>query len=104
MEYLNKIFKSLESKMLQMNTTAKKMAFFMLGIGISHLSHGVCTDAGYLHASSNQTFCDSGNPITFTSAQGGTGSGSYQWQKLSGPIWVNISGATSETYNPLQLI
>jgi len=54
---------------------------------------------------SNQTFCGSGNPATFTnttSASGGSGGTVvYQWQKRTGTSgsYANISGATSSTYN-----
>jgi hypothetical protein len=54
---------------------------------------------------SNQSFCNSGNPVTFTnttSASGGTGGTiAYQWQKRTGTSgsYANISGATSATYN-----
>lgn len=54
---------------------------------------------------SNQTVCSSGDPATFTVTTPATGSGTltYQWQKSTTSCsadFVNISGATSSTYNP----
>ncbi|UJH66380.1 DUF6443 domain-containing protein [Allomuricauda sp. SCSIO 65647] len=52
-----------------------------------------------------QTVCYNGDPSTLTnssSASGGSGGYSYQWQlsnTSSGP-WLDINGATSTTYNP----
>lgn len=54
-----------------------------------------------------QTVCYNGNPSTITStssATGGSGAVSYQWQHRSvGGSWSNISGARSTTYNPPSL-
>ncbi|MHC1705795.1 MAG: T9SS type A sorting domain-containing protein [Tenuifilaceae bacterium] len=50
---------------------------------------------------SNETICYNTVPsmfITDTYPTGGTGSYSYQWQKLVASSWTNISGATGETY------
>ncbi len=79
---------------------------------------------GTVTASTSTDICNGGNPGTInntTSAAGGVGGYSYQWQQLqsgglleqnegglqsleggggSGITWTNISGATSSTYNP----
>lgn len=42
-----------------------------------------------------------GDTVTFTATPGGTarGTATYQWQRLSGSAWVNISGETGSTYD-----
>ncbi|WP_370086304.1 RHS repeat-associated core domain-containing protein [Ekhidna sp.] len=54
-----------------------------------------------------QTVCYNGNPDAITntsSATGGNGSYSYQWQKKSiGSMWQNISGENLTMYNPPSL-
>lgn len=42
-----------------------------------------------------------GDTVTFTAAPGGTASGAatYQWQRLSGSAWSDISGETGGTYD-----
>ena len=52
----------------------------------------------------SQTVCYNGDPSSLTnssSASGGNGSYTYQWQKSTngGSSWSNISGATSSTFN-----
>jgi hypothetical protein len=50
---------------------------------------------------SDQTICYGTPPsifLTTTYPTGGTGSFSYQWQKLIGSSWNDIASATSETY------
>ena len=55
-----------------------------------------------------ETICYSGNPVLIgstTAASGGDGSISYQWQRESGavdspPGFIDIPGATDETYDP----
>ncbi len=51
-----------------------------------------------------QSICYGGNPSALSStssASGGLGNITYQWQQRpSGGSWSNISGATSTTYNP----
>jgi hypothetical protein len=42
--------------------------------------------------------------ITNTAPVGGTGAYSYQWQKLVGTVWTDISGATTETFTSNALI
>ena len=41
---------------------------------------------------------DAGQPASFTVAATGGAPLSYQWQKLNGSTWTNISGATSPTF------
>jgi len=51
----------------------------------------------------SQTVCYNGNASAFTntaSPSGGDGNYSYQWQYQSGSSWLNVSGATSSTYDP----
>jgi hypothetical protein len=54
---------------------------------------------------SDQTICSGGAPAQLTSSSNGTGSGtiSYQWQTNATGSYVNISGATSATYQPSAL-
>ncbi len=55
---------------------------------------------------SDQTICYNTSPSIFLTNSypiGGTGSYTYQWQKLIGSSWTDIAGATSETYTPLSL-
>lgn len=50
---------------------------------------------------SDETICYGHSPgtmITNTAPVGGTGAYSYQWQKLVGTVWTDISGATTETF------
>ena len=57
-------------------------------------------DAGVI--AGNQTICEGGDPVAFTSPTAATGDGAitYQWQSSAdGVTYANISGATSETYN-----
>jgi hypothetical protein len=60
------------------------------------LVHGTITN--------NQTICYNATPSILVTASfpiGGTGSYSYQWQSsLNNSVWNNITGATSETYQP----
>ncbi len=82
---------------------------------------------GTVTASTSTNICNGGNPGTInntTSAAGGVGGYSYQWQQLqsgglletgeggldpieggggTGLTWTNVSGATSSTYNPPSL-
>ncbi|MEP1032204.1 DUF6443 domain-containing protein [Ekhidna sp.] len=70
---------------------------------------------GGVSASTSTTFCSGGDPGIINNSQsptGGSGSYSYQWQMMnegglvpeseSGPSlsWLNVSGATSSSYNP----
>lgn len=55
---------------------------------------------------SDQTICYGTSPsifLTNTYPTGGTGAYSYQWQKLIGSSWTDISGANEETYTPSSL-
>jgi|WetSurMetagenome_2_1015567.scaffolds.fasta_scaffold04340_2 hypothetical protein len=64
------------------------------------LVHGTITN--------NQTICYNATPSILVTASfpvGGTGSYSYQWQSsLNNSAWNNITGATSETYQPGAMI
>lgn len=54
-----------------------------------------------------QTICSGGTPALLTSASGGAATGAnikYSWQVFTSGSWVNINGATSETYQPGALI
>jgi len=56
---------------------------------------------------SDETICYGHSPgtmITNTAPVGGTGAYSYQWQKLVGTVWTDISGATTETFTSIALI
>lgn len=56
---------------------------------------------------SDETICFGHSPgtmITNTAPVGGTGAYSYQWQKLVGTIWIDISGATTETFTSNALL
>ena len=56
---------------------------------------------------SDETICYGHSPgtmITNTAPVGGTGAYSYQWQKLVGTVWTDISGATTETFTSNALI
>jgi hypothetical protein len=56
---------------------------------------------------SDETICYGHSPgtmITNTAPVGGTGAYSYQWQKLVGTVWADISGATTETLTSNALI
>ncbi|MEK7255972.1 MAG: hypothetical protein AAB316_14570, partial [Bacteroidota bacterium] len=55
--------------------------------------------------SSDQAICSGGDPVAFSNATSGSGSGnlSFQWQSNTtscGGTFSNISGATSPTYDP----
>ena len=53
-----------------------------------------------------QSICYGGNPsiLSGSSASGGTGSYSYQWQERPvGGSWVNITGATGASFDPSNL-
>jgi len=70
-------------------------------------SYNVTINAGLSAGSisGTQTICYSGNPENLsntTSASGGSGNYSYQWQYSNNGSsnWNNISGATSTNYNP----
>jgi hypothetical protein len=45
-----------------------------------------------------------GASATFTIVATGTGTLTYRWQKLSGSVWNNISGATSASYTIASVI
>ncbi|MCK0160135.1 DUF6443 domain-containing protein [Allomuricauda sp. F6463D] len=68
-------------------------------------SVSVCStvNAGNINGG-GQYICYGGNPTTLgnaTSASGGSGRISYQWQSATFPgSWSNITGATSSSYNP----
>jgi hypothetical protein len=53
--------------------------------------------------SSDQTICNGGNPVAFTSTAPGTGSGviNYRWESSVSPFstWTTIAGAVAETYD-----
>jgi hypothetical protein len=59
------------------------------------------TTAGAIAA--NQTICEGGDPVAFTSTTIGTGSGAitYRWESAMSPFssWSTISGASLATYN-----
>ena len=55
---------------------------------------------------SDQAICYGITPgifLTNTYPSGGTGSYNYQWQKLIGSIWTDITGANNETYTSVPL-
>jgi len=53
---------------------------------------------------SDQTICQNGDPLAFTSLLPGSGTGviTYQWKRSVAPFtdWTLIAGATSEIYDP----
>jgi len=71
------------------------------------IDNGACSSSSAINTGSigsAQTICYNSTPSSLTnstSASGGSGSYSYQWQTSSNnSTWSNISGATSSTYAP----
>jgi len=52
---------------------------------------------------SNQTICNGGDPVAFTSTTAGSGSGTitYRWESSTngGATWTTVSGATADIYD-----
>ncbi len=68
---------------------------------VSYCSCSPLTNPGSIGG--NQSFCGSGDPALFSSLTAPTGGSGgtimYQWQVWNGTSWIDIAGATNDTYD-----
>ncbi|MBU3678814.1 MAG: T9SS type A sorting domain-containing protein [Candidatus Kapabacteria bacterium] len=97
-----------DAPVLNADAQYRRVATSLLNtVTCSAISNVVTVTANNLLAGSisgNQTICEQGDPVAFTSTSAASGDGpiTYQWQlntNISTPSWSDISGATSETFD-----